>query len=91
MRKTLLLLMLLLCALLLTACYTDNDPWVTDSLPNAAVTPVVTNEPAAATAQPTAEPTSIPLTLPDATSVPILTPEPTEVPGGGSEEPGING
>ncbi|MBP3645880.1 MAG: hypothetical protein J6K55_05600 [Clostridia bacterium] len=78
MKRTALILTLLLALLLTTACHTDNDPWpVNGNLDTPTATSVATEIPA-----PTAEPT--------VTQAPTAMPEPTEVPGG-SEEPGING
>ena len=67
--KTLLLTLLMLSCLLLTGCYTDNDPWVpADGLESPQVTdaPVVTMVPA--TDVPA---TAIPLTPQSATEEPL--------------------
>ena len=87
MKRTLLFLLCLLAALLLTACHVDNDPWpVNVELPTAVP---------AATAVPveTATPEPIVTGVPGPglpTPLPAVTQTPTEVPGG-SEAPGING
>jgi len=62
MKKTLLILLLALCCLLLTGCYTDNDPWPEANLNGAQPTtpPVVTVVPA----------TAVPETLPPVTPLP---------------------
>lgn len=62
MRKLLLVLLLALCSILLTGCYTEIDPWPqADSL----VQPQVT-------AQPTTVPaTAVPVTQPTATPEPV--------------------
>lgn len=67
MKRPLLLLMLTVCCLLLTACYTDHDPW-REAVFSSTAAPVVTAVPATAvpptavpaTSQPTAAPTPLP-------------------------------
>ena len=83
MKKWLLLVLCLLAALLMTACYTDNDPWPTDGdFSNAAALPALTPVP-----ESTEE--LIPRTYLTPEAAPANTPVPTEIPAG--EEAGING
>lgn len=87
MKRTLLLFVCLLSALLLTACHVDNDPWPMNAgLPTAV--PAVTVVPAE-TSMPEPIVTGVPGPM-LLTPMPGVTQAPTEVPGG-SEAPGING
>ena len=77
MKRLSIWLMLLLAAVMLTACHVDNDPWpIGEELAFVTPTPLpaVTLVPAATEPAP----------------VQTASPVPTEIPGG-SEEPGING
>lgn len=64
MKKALLILLIAMCCLVLTACYTDHDPWPEANLNGVQATtpPVVTVVPA----------TAVPETLPPATVEPLL-------------------
>ena len=65
MKRTLLFILLTVCCLFLTACYTDQDPWPETNLGSTS-TPEVTTVP------PTDPPaTSIPQTQPPATQTPL--------------------
>ena len=76
MKRTLLVLLLLMSLLWLTACHTDTDPWPTQEALLAAT----------AAPEATAVPTAAPTPEPVVTASPIPTEEP-----GGSVEPGFNG
>jgi len=97
MKKMTLMILLLLCAMLMTACYQDRDPWpasdrYTQTEPDHTLIPRTTVTPV-----PTDVPTVPPTATPFATFVPTIPPMPdlwddgpTEVPAG-SVEPGFNG
>lgn len=70
MKRTLLLLLLAACSLLLSACYTEIDPWPEADLSSTPTTaPVVTAVPA----------TSVPATQTPSTAVPVPS-QPTSQP-----------
>ena len=69
MKKALLILMLLLCCLAMTACYTDADPWVKEYAPLQPLTtvpPELLPKPSEEVPSPDA-----PVTLPPVTAEPI--------------------
>ena len=71
MKRTLLLLLMAICCLLFTACYTDNDPWPDANLSSTPTpAPVVTAVPATEV-----PPTTVPVTL-QPTAQPVFTEEP---------------
>lgn len=77
MKRLSIWLMLLLAAVMLTACHVDNDPWpIGEELAFVTPTPLPTVAQVPAATEPA--------------PVQTASPVPTEVPGG-SEEPGING
>lgn len=100
MKRFLLLMICLLCCLMLTACYQDNDPWPAsvpmDAAPTAAVTVAPTQPPAEpvvyVTPMPEAEPAAQPTLEPAVTIVPQEEPlQPEQHTPGGDSAPGING
>lgn len=61
MKRTVLLLLLAVCCLLLTACYTENDPWPDANLNNTPTpAPAVTIVPATDAPQPALTPEPLP-------------------------------
>lgn len=68
MKKMLLILLLTTCCLVLTACYTDSDPWPEANLNGAQPTALPTATAVPATAVPA---TTVPATQPPATVEPL--------------------
>ena len=84
MKQLRLTLLCLLAALLLTACYTDNDPWPSEAdFTSPTAVPAVTMAPESTTVE-------MPRTYLTPDVQPAGTPIPTEIPAG-EDETGING